>query len=65
MRTQKGLLQSFVIVLALTLPRSSFGRAIMPTLQDLTLNANLIIVAQVEEVVTETSGNTGPAYGIS
>ena len=55
MKTKKGLLHSFVIVLALSLPKASFGRPIMPTLQALTRNANLIIVAQVEEVVTETS----------
>ena len=64
MRTKKALLHSFVIVLALSLPRASFGRPIMPTLQALTRNANLIIVAQVEEVVTEASENTGNASRI-
>lgn len=62
MRPKKGLLLSFVIVFVLSLPRASFARPIMPTLQALTRNANLIIVAQVEEVVTEPPKNTGNAY---
>jgi hypothetical protein len=64
MRTKKTLLHLSVIVLVLGLPRASFGRPIMPTLQALTRNADLIAVAQVEEVVTEPSVNTGNASGV-
>jgi hypothetical protein len=64
MRTKKTLLHLFVVILALSLPIASFGRPIMPTLHDLTQNANLIVVAQVEKVVTEPSENIGNASGI-
>ena len=64
MRTKKTLHHLSVIVLVLGLSRASFGRPVMPTLQALTRNADLIVMAQVEEVVTEPSLNTSNASGV-
>jgi hypothetical protein len=64
MRTKKSLLHILVIALVLGLPGASFGRPVMPSLQALTRAANLIVVAQVKEVVTEPRDNRGDASGL-
>lgn len=46
-------LQLLVLILILILPGLSFGDAPMPTLESLTKDANLIVVAKVESITTE------------
>jgi hypothetical protein len=46
-------LQLLILILILIFPRLSFGDAPMPSLESLTKDANLIVVAKVESITTE------------
>lgn len=55
---RRNLPQGFLIaILILSLPNPSLGRSVMPTLEALAKNAQIIVVAQIEEVAVEQPEN--------
>jgi hypothetical protein len=64
MKRRSFLLSFLLTVSMLGLPEPSFGRTVMPTLEALTKGAKVIVVAQVEEVVTVQPENSADASGV-
>jgi hypothetical protein len=65
MRSRTFLLSTLILTLALALPKTSSARAAMPTLEELTKSAQLIVVARVEEISTDKSDAAGHFSGVS
>jgi hypothetical protein len=62
---RRNLLLTFLIAISiLSLSNPSLGRGVMPTLEALAKDAEIIVVAQIEEVVGEQPENTANASGI-
>jgi hypothetical protein len=60
-----NLLPTFLImILVLSLPNTSLGRSVMPTLEALAKDARVIVVAYIEEVVTEQPENRTNTSGV-
>jgi hypothetical protein len=64
MRLRNLLLHASVLVMAIVLPEASLARIAMPSLEELTKNAKLIVVARVEEIVTEAPLEAGDTSGV-
>lgn len=64
MHLKNLLLHASVLVLALVLPQPSLARIAMPSLEELTKTAKLIVVARVESIEIEPSADAGNLTGI-
>ncbi len=64
MKLKNYLHNLLIIALALISPKVSFGDTVMPTLEGLTQGANVIVVAQVEEITVNEPESAGDASSV-
>jgi hypothetical protein len=64
MKRRNFLLSLLIAASMLSLPKPALGRSVMPTLEHLTKKAKVIVVAYVEEVVSEQPENSTNPSGV-